>query len=361
MKKLLIVILVLVVILTGGLFAYLSGLGAADPGNQDEIIVQIPEGSSGLTILGILDENGLVKNPTCAKINVKTGGYDSLQANTYKFSKDMKFTEIMKAINTGDFKYVYHVNFQVAENAWLTEIAASLSDAIGVPEKDILAKWADKDYLNALIEKYWFLTDDILDEKIEYPLEGYFYPDTYAVTGEETSVEEATELMLDNMDKHIKDYRQDMEASSYSIHELMTLASIVTFEGGGTDADETQVSTIAGVFMNRLKEGIPLGSDVTINYIIKERRVSLKQSELDSQSPYNTRRYNGLPPGPIGTSCESDIKAVVYPADTDYYFFYATESGEVKFFKTNEEFEKGWAEDQWSDADDEEDSSDDNK
>ena len=114
-KAIVIILIVLVVICTGGLFVYLSGLGAADKNNKEDVTVTIPNGSGASYIVSILDDAGLVKNTTCAKINARIGGYDSLQANTYIFNKSMTFPEIMKAINTGDFNYLSKVSFQLKE------------------------------------------------------------------------------------------------------------------------------------------------------------------------------------------------------------------------------------------------------
>ena len=108
-KKLLLIISVIaavVVALAIGLAVYSGGLGAPDPGDEEPVTVTIPEGSGGSAILSILDENGLIKNMTMAKIHLRLGGYDSLQANTYIFSKSMGLKEILTAIDTGDFNYL---------------------------------------------------------------------------------------------------------------------------------------------------------------------------------------------------------------------------------------------------------------
>ena len=106
-SRLIIILLIAVAVLAAaGFFFYSSGIAAADPDDDELVTVSIPEGSSASAIIDILDENGLIKNKTMAKIHIRIGGYDSLQANSYLFRKNMDLTEIMKAINTGDFEYL---------------------------------------------------------------------------------------------------------------------------------------------------------------------------------------------------------------------------------------------------------------
>ena len=106
LKALFIVLLIVVLAFSAGLFVYLNGIGAVDPDDDENISVTIPNGSGASSIVAILDDAGLVKNSTMAKINARIGGYNTLQANTYVFSKSMTLPEMMKAINEGDFQYV---------------------------------------------------------------------------------------------------------------------------------------------------------------------------------------------------------------------------------------------------------------
>ena len=104
LKWIALIIIVIVVAFSGGILFYLNGLGAADPSNTDEITVEIPPGSGASYIVDLLDEKGLVKNRTAAKVKAKIGGYDSLQANTYLLNKSMTFPEIMDVIISDEYK-----------------------------------------------------------------------------------------------------------------------------------------------------------------------------------------------------------------------------------------------------------------
>ena len=322
---LVLLILVLAVLVGAGGY-YTLGLMPVDPDSEEKVVVEIPNGSGSSAIVEILDEAGLVKNKTCAKINSRIGGYNSLQANTYIFSPSMSFNEIMTVINTGDFEYISKESIEVKDGARLQQVAEAVSEQLPYTTEEILEKWSDKKYLNQLIERYWFLTDEILDKDVMYPLEGYLYADTYFVTTDNSTIEGFTEMCLDRMDEELSNRRPEIEASGFTVHQLLTLTSIVTKEATADDQ-----AGVAGVFMNRLDKGMSLGSDVTVCYIFQEDRVDLKVSQLESTNPYNTRKFAGLPPGPICQVVGSAIDATLNYEKHDYLFFIADEQGIVRY------------------------------
>ena len=319
-----ILVLILAILVAGGGY-YTMGLRPVDPNSDEQIVVDIPNGSGASTIVEILDEAGLVKNKFCAKVNSRIGHYNSLQANTYIFSPSMSFQEIMTAINTGDFDYLSKESIGVKDGARLQQVAEAVSEKLPYSADEILEKWADTDYLNELIDRYWFLTDEILNKDVMYPLEGYLYADTYIVTDNMT-LESFTEMCLDRMDEELSERRGEIESSGFTVHQLLTLTSIVTKEATADDQ-----AGVAGVFMNRLDKSMSLGSDVTVCYIFQEDRVDLKVSQLESTNPYNTRKYAGLPPGPICQVVGSAIDATLNYEHHDYLFFIADENGVVRY------------------------------
>lgn len=319
-----ILVLILAILVAGGGY-YTMGLRPVDPNSDEQIVVDIPNGSGASTIVEILDEAGLVKNKFCAKVNSRIGHYNSLQANTYIFSPSMSFQEIMTAINTGNFDYLSKESIEVKDGARLQQVAEAVSEKLPYSPDEILEKWADTDYLSELIDRYWFLTDEILNKDVMYPLEGYLYADTYIVTDNMT-LESFTEMCLDRMDEELSERRGEIEGSGFTVHQLLTLTSIVTKEATADDQ-----AGVAGVFMNRLDKDMSLGSDVTVCYIFQEDRVDLKVSQLESTNPYNTRKYAGLPPGPICQVVGSAIDATLNYEHHDYLFFIADENGVVRY------------------------------
>ena len=332
----LVLIILAALVLFGGL--YTTQLGPVDRHDDTEIMVEIPTGSGASAIVDILNEKGLVKNRICAKINARIGHYNSLQANTYMFNKTMSFRKMMRAINKGDFDYISKETVVLKDGMRLDQLADEMSQQLPYSKDEIMKVWNDRSYLKQLIKKYWFLTNEILDSDVIYPLEGYLYADTYFITTEDPSIEEFTEMCLDRMDAELTARKDAITASDFTIHELLSLTSIVTKEARAEDQ-----AHVAGIFMNRLDQGMSLGSDVTVCYIYQEDRVELKVSQLENDSPYNTRKHAGLTPGPICSIVADAIDATLNYEKTEDLFFFADVDGVVHYFKTNAEFEEGLA------------------
>lgn len=344
LKVVIIVAAVLVVVFTGGIFYYFNGIGAVDSANEEPVPVVIPNGSGASMIVEILDENGLVKNKTCAKVHSRVGGYNSLQANSYVFNKTMTLSEMFNAINMGDFNYISKQKFTIIEGATIPQAAEAIATELQVfSAKEITDKWADKEYLKGLINEYWFLTDDILKDGIMFPLEGYIYPETYFVTDTEPTVESITTSMLQKTDEELSARKADIEAMNMSIHEFLSLASVVESES----LFEKDRPMIAGVFINRLKDDIALQSDITVLYALQEKRVDVTYADLEVDSKYNTYKNPGLPIGPVCAVPAHTMDDVINYEPSDYLYFFATENGEVLYSKTVEEHEKTVDENLW--------------
>lgn len=335
--------IVLVIMLAAGIMIYGSGLGPADKGNDKPVTVNIPSGSGAASIVEILDENGLVKNKTVAKIHIRIGGYDSLQANTYVFSKDMGLKEMLKAINTGDFNYLSKNQITVIEGSTIPQAAASLAEKLPYTKEEILAVWNDREYIKELTDKYWFLTDEVLADGIMYPLEGYLYPETYITTDENATVEEITDMILGMTDRKLSERKEAIEKSGMTVHEFLSLASVVQNESL-YDKDRP---LIAGVFMNRLSSGMPLQSDITVLYALQEKRVDVTYSDLAVDSRYNTYKYTGLPIGPVCAVSDVAMDDTAAYEKSDYLYFFAKEDGTVIYSKTLAEHQKAVEENLW--------------
>jgi len=169
------------------------------------------------------------------------------------------------------------------------------------------------------------------DLKIRYPwlpadkdsLEGYLFPDTYRIFATSTP-EEVIIKMLDNFDNKLSpEMRSEITQQGKTIQEIVNLASIIEKEApitGGEEGDK-DAKIIGGIFYNRLKIGQALQSDATLSYIFNDNKPQHSGPELEIDSPYNTYKYRGLPPGPIGNPGLAAIKAAIYPADNNYYYF----------------------------------------
>ena len=215
-------------------------------------------------------------------------------------------------------------NLTVRENI---EVGAYLSSN-PLPIDDMIKTLKDEKFLDSLIKDYSFITNDIKNKDIYYSLEGYLYPDTYEFY-ENSSFETIVRTMLNNTKKKLSTL--DLKESKYSIHELLTIASIVEQEAVNKE-DREKVSQ---VIYTRLDKKMALGMDVTAYY---GSHLSLKETittkELNAVNPYNTRNLSfiGLPVGPICNPSLESINAALNPSDTNFEYFYADiNTGKVYF------------------------------
>ncbi len=175
--------------------------------------------------------------------------------------------------------------------------------------------------------------DFLIDLPKEATLEGYLFPDTYHYFAYAT-IDDVIRKMLNNFDKKLTaQMRQDIKQQHKTIFEIITMASIIEREVK-TDKDRP---IVAGIFWRRLAMNMPLQADSTINYITRKKTPAVSSADLKLDSPYNTYKHRGLPPGPISNPGIESIKAAIYPIDTDYLYFLTDNSGNVHYARTFEE------------------------
>lgn len=341
------VIIIIICIIGGTLIYYFNGIGAVSSKDK-EVIVEIPKGSSGNDIIEILDDNGLIQSKLCAKIFLKFHSYD-FKSNGYILNENMSLSKMLSIIEEADSQYISNTKITVIDGQTIPEFAQIIASSTGIQYEDIIAKWNDKSYLQSLIKDYWFLTDDILDDDIYYPLEGYFAPETYFLTAETTNIESITKMMLDQMEKHLEDYKDAIENFAISnkkltIHEFMTLASIVQRESPSNSEDRTMIS---GVLINRLNKPMRLQSDVTVNYGNQVTKVDVTYNDLNSDTKYNTYLYDGLPIGPISAISGDVIKDTLNYKKNNYYYFFATKDQKVLYAETYQEHQENVNKNKW--------------
>lgn len=309
--------------------------------NISNIIVKIDLGSGNSKIAETLEESGVIKSANAFKIYTKLNKISNLKAGTYSLNESMSFDEIVEELKNGVVfsEEAFDITFIEGKN--MRWIAKYISEKTNNTEDDVFNLLKDETYIDSIIQEYWFLTEDIKSSDIYYPLEGYLFPDTYNIKNKDVSVEEIFKTMLDKTEKVLNTYKEDIEQSKYSIHEILTMASLIEAEGI-SKADRKNISS---VFYNRLNSNMSLGSDVTTYYAVGidlgDR--DLYQTELDTYNPYNTRgpKMEGkLPIGPICCSSQGSIEAAIYPENTDYFYFVADKNGKVYFTSTFNEHKK---------------------
>jgi UPF0755 protein len=311
---------------------YFLALGPV--GANEKVEFTIDQGTPTTKIINNLKTANLIKSTLATKIYLFLHKDGTLIAGTYDIYRNMSTAEIIKKIKSGD---VVNDNITITfvEGKRITSYVSLIANNFNLSETDIYNTLSNKDYLTKLISKYWFLSNEILNKDLYYPLEGYLYPDTYEFKKDAT-LDDIIKKMLDNTANKLSDYADAIKNSSYSYHELLTLASIVELEAQ-TSSDRAGV---AGVMYNRLKSNWSLGSDVTAYYGAKKDLSSaISQSDLLDCNAYNTRStcLIGLPIGPICNPGLESILASLNPTASDYYFFVADINSKVYFSKTNTE------------------------
>ena len=151
------------------------------------------------------------------------------------------------------------------------------------------------------------------------------------------------EQILDYTDSVLSERKDDIEAFGMTVHEFLSLTSVVESES----LFEEDRPKIAGVFMNRLDEGMPLQSDITVLYALQEKRVNVTYDDLEVDSPYNTYKYTGLPIGPVCAVSAPVMDDTLAYEKSDYLYFFAKEDGTVIYSKTLEEHDKAVSENLW--------------
>ena len=293
--------------------------------------ITIEEGSI-TSVAKTLKENNLIRNISVFKLYIKLSGNSNLKAGVYELAENMGTDKIVDILNDGSRFNKDEISITFKEGINLRKYANLISENTNNSYDSVMKVFSDSEYVNSLIEKYWFLTDAIKKDGIYYPLEGYLYPETYRFRNKDVSVKDIIEKMLDETDNKLSKYKDEIEKSNYSVHDLITLASIVELEG----ANANDRKAVAGVFLNRLSSSIypTLGSDATTYYASKidDWSYSLTYKELnDCSNKYNTRCSinTGLPIGPICNPSIESIEAVIEPEEHNYYYFVADCKGNV--------------------------------
>ncbi len=337
-KKIVLVVLVIAIILGIAVITWYNvGISSVN-GDSDTYTVEIAMGSGVSAIAEKLESEGLIRSALAFKIYVKLNNITNLQAGTYELTKDLSVKEIIEVLQTGKVGSADVINITFIEGKNMTWIASKIAESTNNTEEEVYSLLEDEDYINSLIEKYWFITEEIKDEDIYYPLEGYFFPDTYQFENEDVSLEKIFKTLLDKMENVLNEYKDDIQNSSYSVHEILTVASIIENEAV-FDKDRKDV---ASVIYNRLNAGMAIGSDVTTYYAFQIEMGSrdLYSSEINTYNAYNTRGPNmsgKLPIGPISMVGSSSIEAAIIPNETSYLYFVADKDGNVYFTRTYDE------------------------
>ena len=346
--SLIIIGLLAIGVIVVAIFAYLFLTSVGEPmdanSEETEEIVIEPGSSAGM-IGEQLEEEGIIDSANMFEIYLRLNSITNYQAGEYELSPAMDYEQIARTLETGTvYQEVLH-RVTIPEGYSVEQIAEQLSQNLPVSEERFLELMEATEFMESLIEDYPdMLTDEILDEDVKYPLEGYLFPATYDITEEEPDIEGIIKQMLDatqvnsfpvynSVDEVTVNY--EGESVEMSFHDFLTFASLIEMEATSL-ADR---SMIASVFLNRMAEvpAMPLQTDSTVLYALGEHQERTLFEDLEVEDPYNTYLHTGLPPGPIASPGMESIQSTMNPSNTDYFYFLADSEGNNHFAETFEE------------------------
>ncbi len=338
-KRILLTILLSFLLILLAIFIY-TFFGLQSVSDEAEYVtVEIESGTKKFDIVNNLYDAGVIKSKNASSIYVLLNLGLNLQAGTYKLNRADSSIDIFNQIANGDTNiYEDIITITFLEGKRVTDYATVISEKFGYDYDEVMSVFEDRDFAKELIARYDILTDEIIDDKIYYPLEGYLFPDTYEFY-KTASVKEIIEKMVSHTATKLGQVKSNIEASGYTLHEILTISSISEMEAVNID-DRKKV---AQVVYTRLGIPMSLGMDVTSFYgVQKAMGEELTVSDLNDDNGYNTRptSFLGLPIGPICNSSFDSVTAALNPAETSYVYFIAdVNTGDVFFYETASEFE----------------------
>lgn len=336
MKKWLLILIILL-FAAGSWFAWQEIYLPKVPDSQETIIFSVEKGQGSKEISIKLEQQSLIKSgPLFRLYALHRGVAGKLQAGDYLLSPAMTIPEIVNKFVTGD---VIKEKITIVEGWNLGDIEEYLKRKGIIQGEELFAltgypRMGDKSSPSAILPKDFSEEFDFLKDKPKnMGLEGYFFPDTYEIVKGE-NLEALVRKILKNFDKKLTpELRNDIERQGKTIFEIITMASLIEKEV--TSFEDRQI--VSGILWKRIKSNMPLQLDATITYITGKTttKVSIEETKIDS--PYNTYKYLGLPPGSISNPGLESIRAAIYPRESDYWFYLSKPDGETVFSKTFKE------------------------
>ena len=329
MKKLfaLAVVLVSIVAVFGVWFQY--SLLAVDSRDEDRTTVKIEEGSSVDQIASLLFDRGLIRSPSAFKIFAKLIGAEaSLQAGSFVMSPSYSAAEVVNILQSGRAEEMI---LTIPEGFTVRGIDALLTEKHLIQPDDFILCAQNCD-----LSEFDFLPKQSGLAERGGQVEGYLFPDTYYIEAADFSVEKFLKRLLSTFEvKILEGLSEYIDESGRDLHEIVTMASLVEEEASSGENGERAM--ISGILWSRFDHSLGLGVDATVRYILDKATGTITLADLNTNDPYNTRKFRGLPPGPIANAGYESILAAVNPQDSEYMYYLHDKNGDIHYAVTNEE------------------------
>ncbi|MEA3402703.1 MAG: endolytic transglycosylase MltG [Armatimonadota bacterium] len=294
--------------------------------DAEERIVEIERGSGVARIARELERDGLIRNALAFRVMLLIRSPAAqLKAGHYALSPAMTPWQMAQRLVNGE---VATRRLTIPEGLMLEQIADRVAEA-GIAGRN--------EFLSAAVPAT--VADEVEMPPPEGKLEGYLFPETYQFTYDDGAEAVVRRMVLELQERFWRPNREEIAQRRLSLHEIVTLASLVEREA---KVDEER-ALIAGVIQNRLDRGMLLQIDATVQYALGEHKQRLLNRDTRVDSPYNTYQHPGLPPGPIASPGLPSLMAALRPAETDALFYVAKPDGTHVFTRTNEEHERAKA------------------
>ena len=312
-----------------------------DSQNQEVVSFSVKSGSSLSAVSKNLEAAGLIHNHTVFKYMADFMGMgQKIQSGDYELTRAMSATEILNQLISGDGKPLT-MKITIIPGWTVEDVANYLVEIKVLSSADeFLSLCKSGEAYNG----YYFIEEMIKTGTVsqrKYALEGYLSPNTYEIYTSSSADTLIKRLLTQTEAAYLSGYDERAQELGLTMDEVFTLASMIEKEAKTSD-----FAKVSAVFHNRLKAGMTLGSDVTVKYVSGSQKMSLNDSDLAVDSPYNTYTHKGLPVGPICNPSMDAVVAALYP-DEQYvaqkYLYFCSaepESGKLVFSKTLEEHNK---------------------
>lgn len=334
LKLILLLVVVVFVLAAGGAYTWYSSNVYNSNSDSTQIVnFEVKKGDTILSIAPELEAKGLIRSSDALKIYLRLNNLNpQLQAGVYEISMNLNLTQVLDLVSDGP--QIHTAQVTIPEGLRMDEIGTVLANKFATLEEskftlsDFTSIVNNPDSYSFGSEEQTFLNKYKSSGKT---LEGFLFPDTYVV-GADATAKDVIQLMISTLISRLSQngINPDSDGRLANFYEVMTMASIAQREG----IAEQDMKMITDVLLRRLEDGEILGSDVTVLYDLKRWHPEPTYDELQSDSPYNTRKFAGLPPTPI---CNPGIEAIVAtrnPTPNDYNFFIQGNDGQMHYAVT---------------------------
>jgi UPF0755 protein len=319
-RTVLIFILVLALAAGGGAWYIWNGMQPVEPAGP-AVTVTIEKGMGSSQIADLLEQKGIIKHGLFFKGYLKwVHEGSSFKAGTYNVSPGDTYDTLISRMNAGDVVKEETVVFTIPEGYTADQVADKLAAAWN-QKAEVFLKLIDSGEGLEAVSALGIPEN----KELRHRLEGYLFPETYELAKDSTP-QEVIEAMLEQLSKKldtIPEWKAKLANRGLSLHELLTVASLVEREV----VVDSERPLVAGVIYNRLDKGQKLEIDATVQYLLDKQKERLYEKDLKVDSPYNTYRNEGLPPGPISSPGLASIEAALTPEASEYYFYVTKKDG----------------------------------